>query len=100
MEKRRAHYDLAGIKAAFASVKTLRMTSTATLSAEKLGFDRAAVVEVVQSITVKCFYKSMTSDQNNKVWQDVYHVPAGSFVLYVKFTRDDDGNMLLSFKEK
>lgn len=100
MEKRKAHYDLASIKAAFASVDTLRMSMTAALSAEKLGFDRLEVVTVVQSITVKCLYKSMTSDRDSKVWQDVYHVPAGELILYVKFTADESGNFLISFKEK
>ena len=42
----------------------------------------------------------MTSLADVKVWQDVYHVPYGGLVLYVKLTVDDEGKLLLSFKEK
>ena len=48
------------------------------------------------------FYKSMTSNYDPKIWQDVYHVPHAAGTLYVKFT--DNGSVteftLLSFKEK
>jgi motility quorum-sensing regulator / GCU-specific mRNA interferase toxin len=48
------------------------------------------------------FFKSMTSNYDVKVWQDVYHVPHVGGTLYVKFT--DNGTVteftLLSFKEK
>ncbi len=48
------------------------------------------------------FYKSMTSNYDVSVWQDVYHVPHVGGTLYVKFT--DNGSVtqftLLSFKEK
>lgn len=36
----------------------------------------------------KYFYKSMTSLGEAAVWQDVYHVPYGGLVLYVKFRAD------------
>ena len=35
-----------------------------------------------------------------KIWQDVYHVPCSGYILYVKFTVDGEGKLLLSFKEK
>jgi motility quorum-sensing regulator / GCU-specific mRNA interferase toxin len=56
--------------------------------------------DVIQAITPNHFYKSMTSYENAKVWQDVYHVQAEGCVLYVKFTVDDEGKLLISFKEK
>ena len=40
------------------------------------------------------------SDANSAIWQDVYHVPHGSLVLYVKFTTDIEGYLVISFKEK
>ena len=46
-------------------------------------------------------YKSMTSNIDHRVWQDVYHVPSPAGVLYVKFTADFVTEfLLLSFKEK
>ncbi len=47
------------------------------------------------------FFKSMTSYRDNRVWQDVYHVPSKAGLLYVKFTADAVTEfVLLSFKEK
>jgi motility quorum-sensing regulator/GCU-specific mRNA interferase toxin len=46
------------------------------------------------------FYKSMTSFANSAIWQDVYHVPHVAIVLYVKFTTDAEGYLVISFKDK
>ena len=50
---------------------------------------------------VEDFYKSMTSYAHHKICQDVYHVPCGNMILYVKFTQNVVSEFtLLSFKEK
>jgi motility quorum-sensing regulator / GCU-specific mRNA interferase toxin len=100
MEKRKTTYDLDSIKAEFSSVDKLRMTRTARNDAFALGFALQDVVEVIQAMTRRQFYKSMTSIADARVWQDVYHVPAGGIILYVKFTMDHQGKLLISFKEK
>jgi motility quorum-sensing regulator / GCU-specific mRNA interferase toxin len=101
MEKRRPTYDLGAIKAAIGSVDTLAITSTAYRSALSLGFDRAAVAETVASIERQMFVKSMTTFADHRVWQDVYHVPAGDLVLYLKFQADVVTQFtVMSFKEK
>lgn len=47
------------------------------------------------------FYKSMTSFADHTAWQDVYHVPAGDMIIYLKFTMDTLVDfMVLSFKER
>ncbi|RWP59908.1 type II toxin-antitoxin system MqsR family toxin [Mesorhizobium sp.] len=80
MEKRRPTYDLDAIKAELGSVD---------------------IVEVIGSITQKMFVKSMTTFADDRVWQDVYHVPARELVLYVKFQADVvTGFTVMSFKEK
>ncbi len=42
----------------------------------------------------------MTSLADHRIWQDVYHVPHGGTVLYVKFTTDAEGYLVISLKEK
>lgn len=43
----------------------------------------------------------MTSYQNHRLWQDVYHVPFRGFLLYIKFMQGTiTAFALLSFKEK
>ncbi len=101
VEKKRPTYDLAAVKAVLGAVETLAITTTAFRDALGLGFDRAGIVEVVQGMDRKMFFKSMTTIRDHRVWQDVYHVPARGLVLYVKFQADVVTEFtVMSFKEK
>ena len=100
MEKRSPHYALDSIKAAFTCESSLRMTGTARNSAFALGLGLADVVRIIQGMTREPFYKSMTSHGDHRVWQDVYLVPFETTALYVKFTTDAAGHLVISFKEK
>jgi len=42
----------------------------------------------------------MTSLVDHRIWQDVYRLPFESRVLYVKFTTDETGYLLISLKDK
>lgn len=100
MEKKKPHYSLDTVKATFVTVKALRITKSATTCTESLGLTLEVVVTIIQSMTREQFYKSMTAYANNAIWQDVYHVPHGVTVLYVKFTTDAEGYLVIGFKEK
>lgn len=103
MEKQTRHYDLEGIQETFRSPESLggRITNSAFKDAQQLGLSREDVIAVIQSLTPKQFYKSMTSYANHAVWQDVYHAHYAGRDLYVKFTEKPDGEyLLISFKEK
>lgn len=100
MEKLKPHYDLTTIQATFSVVDALRITRTAQKCAEALGMTRADIIVCIQSITRPHFHKSMTSKGDSRIWQDVYRVPSGAIVLYVKFTTDAEGYLLISFKEQ
>lgn len=76
------------------------MTITAQETAVALALLPADVVTILQLMTREQFHKSMTSVADHRVWQDVYHVPMGSLVLYVKVTTDPEGYLVISFKEK
>ena len=100
MEKRRAHYPLAAIKAAFADPAKLNRSFVSKQGADALGLHDLAVVAVIQGLAATDFDKSMTSYADSKVWQDVYRTRAAPVALYVKFTLDTEGAfLLLSFKE-
>jgi motility quorum-sensing regulator/GCU-specific mRNA interferase toxin len=100
VEKRKPHYNLDTIKATFVAVRALRMTRTATTCAFALGITLEEIIGLIQGMTREQFYKSMTSAANSAIWQDVYHVPYATLVLYVKFTTDAEGYLVISFKEK
>jgi motility quorum-sensing regulator/GCU-specific mRNA interferase toxin len=101
MEKRRPTYDLEAIKLAIGSIDTLAITTSALRTATSSGFDRGAIVEVIQSIERPMFFKSMTTFADHRVWQDVYRVPTRDMELYVKFQADVVTEFIvISFKEK
>jgi len=100
MEKRSRTYDLDGIKEAFKTVEELRMTRTARRTIVGLGFSLENVVNIIQSLTYQNFYKSMTTYADHKVWQDVYHFQFNMVNLYIKFMMDDEGHLIVSFKER
>lgn len=100
MEKRKPHYSLDTIKATFCDAESLRITKTALTCAEALGLTHQGIIEIIQGMTREQFFKSMTSIASSAIWQDVYHVPHGGILLYVKFTTDAEGYLVISFKEK
>ena len=100
VEKRTPHYALDSIQSTFTTETSLRMTRTAQDTAFLLGLLLGDVVRIIQSMTRVQFYKSMTSLGDHRIWQDVYHVPFEILVLYVKFTTDAQGYLVISFKEK
>ena len=96
MEKFSPSYSLAEFKSSSYSI-----TKTAIRTAQELGFYESDVRQIISTMELKHFYKSMTSYANHKIWQDVYHLPFGDLILYVKFTQDVLSEFtLLSFKEK
>ncbi|MDX2143918.1 MAG: type II toxin-antitoxin system MqsR family toxin [Rhodospirillaceae bacterium] len=100
MEKRKPHYPLAEIKAAFADPATLNRSYVSKMGADALGLDDDGVVAVIQALTRKDFDKSMTSNVDHRVWQDVYRPLFEGRQLYVKFTVDArNACYLISFKE-
>lgn len=100
MEKLKPHYDLTTIQATFCEASALRITVTGMACARALGMTRDDVVVCIQGMQRGHFYKSMTSLADSRIWQDVYHVPRGAIVLYVKFTTDPEGYLVISFKER
>jgi hypothetical protein len=62
MEKRRPTYDLEAIKLAIGSIDTLAITTSALRTATCSGFDRGAIVEVIQSIERPMFFVLQVDD--------------------------------------
>jgi motility quorum-sensing regulator/GCU-specific mRNA interferase toxin len=102
VEKRKPSHDLRRVKAVCGDPERLRMTFSATVSAEGLGYKPADVARLIRSMERPMFYKSMTSYGRSDQWQDVYHVPGDEgLTIYVKFTADVVTEFLvLSFKER
>jgi motility quorum-sensing regulator/GCU-specific mRNA interferase toxin len=97
----RLTHDLEAIKSVFSKPADLNVTGTALRDAFALGYGRQEIVDVIQTIKAEHFYKTMPSEKNRGLMQDVYRVPGGDLELYVKFTSDLVTEFkLLSFKER
>lgn len=55
-------------------------------------------VTIVQGLSRKEFYKSMTIHADHRIWQDVYHGYWNGVALYIKFQRAGE-YFVVSFKE-
>ncbi|MBI1776045.1 MAG: type II toxin-antitoxin system MqsR family toxin [Proteobacteria bacterium] len=98
--KRKPTHDLAAIKAAYSDPAKIRRTVTAARDAMAMGFETQDVVDVIQGMSRRDFDKSATAHNDIRQWMDSYMPVVDGVTLYLKFTTDGDGNLLLtSFKK-
>lgn len=98
MENRRPHDNLALILDQMKSVEDMNLTVSAAQGIRIAGMTRSEALEVVRKLSGANFYKSMTTHQNHKIWQDVYHAKWREKMLYVKFQQAGE-YFIVSFKE-
>jgi len=98
VEKRSAHYLLSEIKAQMTTVETMNLTLSAQDGIRTAGMAKADALDVVRGLTRAEFYKSMTTNKDHRVWQDVYHAEWRGKPLYVKFQQAGE-YFIVSFKE-
>lgn len=72
------------------------MSALAGAAALGLGFDE--MLSVIMALCPRDFYKSMTTQADHRVWQDVYRPSTKAGKIYLKLTVIDDV-LIVSFKE-
>jgi motility quorum-sensing regulator/GCU-specific mRNA interferase toxin len=76
-------------------------TATALNGAAALGLSHEQAVLVVLGLKPRDLFKSMTTNNDHKIWQDVYHASLDSgAVAYIKVTLRENGTVVIQFKEK
>ena len=66
-----------------------------------MGFDAGDIVEIIETMRRRQFYKSMTGHFDHQHWHNVVHVPSSAGMPYINFTSDLVAEFrLLSFKER
>jgi motility quorum-sensing regulator/GCU-specific mRNA interferase toxin len=97
MEKRKPHY---GLEVVFRLVEArkVRTTQSARIGATELGLDFDGMLEVVAGLSMRDFYKSMTTQGDHTIWQDVYRPQTHVGDVYLKLTVVGD-LLIVSFKE-
>lgn len=97
MEKRTPDCRLSVVKALIQDGK-VRITLSALVGGAALGFDADGIIGVVAALTTQDFYKSMTSQADHWIWQDVYRPSTSAGEVYLKLTVIDEV-LVVSFKE-
>ena len=97
MEKGTPHCKLQVVRRLIVEGR-VRMTKTALFGGAALSFDALAIVEVVKTLALADFYKSMTTHDDHTVWQDVYRPTTAAGEVYLKLTVVEDV-LVVSFKE-
>lgn len=100
IEKRKPHYNLEEVKAVVRDPNFYPFTASARRGGNALGLKPQEMREVVLSLSPSDFFKSMTTNQDNRVWQDVYYGTTPSdHSVYIKITGYTDGRPpVISFK--
>lgn len=101
MEKRKPHYNLELIKSLI-NKGDYSITKIAVKNAAfDFGFNAEDIIRQILELEVRHFYKSMTSDFDNSIWQDVYHKRITiTETAYIKLQLKNDNSVIIQFKRK
>lgn len=103
----RAHYNLEEIQSLLQNKATRIITRLTKKMAFNLGYkDEDAIVKRVRELKRNEIFKTMTSDYDHTIWQDVYNTidtteDGQTVILYIKIQKSKDGlGVVIDFKEK
>lgn len=102
MEKHKPHYSLKQIQTIVADSNSQPFTVTALRGGLALGLTEKEMRQIVLNLSMRDFYKSMTTHSDHRVWQDVYHgVTEDQVKVYIKVTYYADNRPpVIQFKAK
>lgn len=101
LEKRTPHYVLSSVLALVADPSMRAFTTLAMAGGVELGLTESEMRRVVLALTRQCFYKSMTTYSDHRLWQDVYYgTTSEGDAVYIKFTCREGLPPVIQFKRK
>jgi motility quorum-sensing regulator / GCU-specific mRNA interferase toxin len=99
MEKRSAHYSLDSIKQMIIHQEMRIITASAFKDAFNLGLGEDEIIDTVLKLKPSHLYKSMTTNVDHTIWQDVYYIKNCEIDLYIKL-QITEKSVVISFKER
>lgn len=101
MEKHKPHYGLALVKS-FINQGLFSITRLASDNAARdFDFIPEEIINIILLLERDNFYKSMTSEHNYTIWQDVYHKNISSLqIAYIKLQIVKEKTVIVQFKQK
>jgi motility quorum-sensing regulator/GCU-specific mRNA interferase toxin len=99
VEKKRPHYPLELVKRLIVDEARDPFTQSAKNGAAEMGLEAGELRGIVTGLSMRDFYKSMTTHDSSRVWQDVYRPVTRFGAAYVKVTVNPAENLIVvSFK--
>lgn len=96
------HYNLNTMQEYIRKGK-VHITQTAIQNAQNDFYIKSIdIPKYIYELNNSHFYKSMTCDQNNRIWQDVYHLPIKTNqIAYIKLQLNiEEETVIIQFKRK
>lgn len=101
MEKRKAHYNLETIRQLIINGNFVFTRISVKNARDDFGIIyENQILEHILELEVSDFYKSMTSNYDNSIWQDVYHKKISEKTAYIKLQLIREKTVIVQFKEK
>ena len=99
MDKLKPTYLLCEVKKLIEE-KQYVLTNSSRQTAHNIGFSQIEVIDTINELETRDFYKSTTEFYKQNIWQDVYKPTAKGYFLYIKFkiTKDKMNLIITSFK--
>ncbi len=99
VEKTKPHYPLELVKRLIVDEERDPFTQSAKNGAAEMGLDAGELRGIMTGLVMQDFYKSMTTHESSRVWQDVYRPVTRMGAAYVKVTINPAENLIVvSFK--
>ncbi len=100
-EKRKPHYSLSRLQELVRDPATRQITASSRRGATEFNWSEEEIVQCIVGLTRQDFYKSMTTYQNSKIWQNVYRPTFRRVELYVKLQiSPNEEGVVISFKPR
>ncbi len=100
MEKKKPHYGLVKVQSLIAEGKYEATRAALRSAVNDFGLtEERDLGACVQSLSMKNFYKSMTTKADSRLWQDVYRMAIKGTDAYIKVQILNDGAVIISFKK-
>jgi motility quorum-sensing regulator/GCU-specific mRNA interferase toxin len=102
VEKRRPHYDLKKVKFLLCSEESREVTRISREGAVALGYmDEDEMLAIIDTLAHKDFYKSMTTQHDASLWQDVYRTSdeqENKIYIKLQLSHDKEKAIIIQFK--
>lgn len=98
--KKVPHYNLEEIKLLIAKRQYIIRKIAIDNAQCDFDFRPKDIIENILNLQNNNFYKSMTSEYDNKIWQDVYHLLIDNEEAYIKLQIIDENSVIIQFKRK